>query len=507
MKPLPPLATLAAAPVWGRLTAMTDSLLARGRVLARVVGVGCGLAAASVFSQTLLYTNSGSLSSGSGVDTVWTDPSVVLLPTNGSAGLADPTFWLPVNVTNTDSSGGVHCQVQLYRINNAFWDSAAAQPLLSPYARRFNFNVRWDTQHGSSTNGANQWDINLLQFWQWATKWTSNGVPQQWVNGQPEFMLWVQNNSFGRKYQFKIYTDVPNATNNKAATEWLFQNTTDHPVSLEDGNWHLVSVYGSMSTDASNSCVTVWVDGIPVNWDRLTKTSISSNGTRGTPLVLLGPGTNITGCATLPNYGDFRPRFGAYSYHKFGTLTNFGLYLDSIAILTDTVFVPLLPPTLAPIPDQNLVAGAILWLTNSATDPNTPPQALGFSLPVKPVGASINPANGLISWRPLIAQSGTSNEFVVVVTNSSGLAATQSFWVAVGTPQPPVITRLVRGTDGIRLTVAGSAGPDYLIQGSTNLAGASWQNLFFTNAPPLPLQWEDTNTTRPQFFYRVGLGP
>ena len=465
---------------------------------------GCSLAAASVFSQTLLYTNGGTWSAGSGVDTSWTDKSV-LLGTNGFGGPADPSFYLPVNITNKDSSGGVHCQVQLYQINNVFWNQATNQPLLSPYARRFNFDVRLENQNGNSTNGANQWDINLLQFWQWGTMWTSNGLPQQWVNGQPEFMLWAQNNSYGRQYQFKIYTDVVNATNNKAATEWVFQNTTNHPVTLEDGNWHAVSVYGSLSTGATNSCVTVLIDSIPLNWDKLTRTVISSNGTRGTPQVLAGPGTNITGCATLPDYGDFRARFGAYAYDKFGTITNFAMYLDDLAILADKVYY--VPPVLAALTNRTLVAGATLLVTNTASDPNTPPQTLGFTLLTKPLGSGINPTNGLIAWRPLISQAGTSNRFVVVVTNTPGLAATQSFWVGVVPPQKPLLAGPVLTPGHVTLTVSGSAGPDYIIQGSTNLAAASWQNLFFTNAPRLPFQWSDTNATQPQFFYRVLLGP
>ena len=458
-----------------------------------------------VFAQTLLYTNGGNWSGGSGVDTGWTDSSVMLSSTNGRAAISDPCFWLPVNITNKDSTGGVHCQVQLFQINNVFWNQTSNQPLQSPYGRRFNFDVRYDNLYGNSTNGANQWDINLLQFWQWATTWTSNGVPQQWVNGQPEFMLWAQNNSFGRQYQFKIYTDVINATNNKAATEWLFQNTTNHPVTLEDGNWHSVSVYGSLATGATNSCVRVLIDGIAVNWNKLTKTVISSNGTRGSAQVLTGPGTNITGCATLPNYGDFRARFGAYAYDKFGTITNFGEYLDNIAILTDNVYY--LPPVLAAVTNQSVIAGGTLLVTNSASDPNSPAQALGFVLSTKPSGAVINPTNGLITWRPLISQSATSNQFSVVVTNTASLSTTQSFWVSAISPQKPLLSAPVLSGGSIALIISGSTGPDYTIQGATNLVSSSWQTLFATNSPALPFHWSDTNVSRPQFFYRVLLGP
>ena len=454
--------------------------------------------------QTLLYTNAGTWNAGSGVDTVWTDDSV-MLGTNGFYGPADPSFYLPVNITNKDSTGGVHCQVQLAQVNNVFWNQAAKQPLLTPYGRRFNFNVRFENQNGNSTNGANQWDINLPQFWQWATPWTNNSVPQQWVNGQPEFMLWVQNNSCGRQYQFKIYTDVVNATNKKAATEWLFQNTINHPITLEDGNWHAVSVYGSLSTGATNSCVRVAVDGIPVNWDKLTRTVISSNGTRGTPQTLAGPGTNITGCATLPDYGDFRARFGAYAYQKFGSITNFAMYLDNIAILSEPVYY--VPPILAPISNRSLIAGATLLVTNTAPDPNTPPQSLAFALATKPASATIGPASGLITWRPPASTAPASNQFVVVVTNAPGLSATQTFWVSVHAPLKPLLSLPASRANGIALIVSGSSGPDYTIQGATNLTSPAWQTLFATNSPALPFSWTDTNPASPQGFYRVVLGP
>lgn len=466
--------------------------------------VGLSLTATVAFSQTLLYTNGGNWSGGSGVDTAWTD-SWVVLSTNGRAGPADPAFWLPVTITNKDSTGGVHCQVQLFQINNVFWNQPTNQPIQTPYGRRFNLDVRCDTQNGYSTNGANEWDINLLQFWQWSTWWTNSSGPQRWVNGQPEFMLWVQNNSYGRQYQFKIYTDVVNATNNSAATEWLFQNTNNHPVTLLDGNWHSVSVYGSLSTNAVNSCVTVFIDGIPINWDKLTKTVISSSGTRGAALVLPGPGTNITGCATVPNWGDFRPRFGAYAYDKFGSINQFQMFLDNLAIFTDKVYC--VPPVLAAITNRSLIAGATLLVTNTATDSNQPPQTLGYALAVKPTGAGINPTNGLITWRPQISQAGSSNQLTIVVTNALGLSATQSFWVGVIAPAKPLLAVLPPSSGMFRMNVTGSLGPDYLVQGTTNLVGAAWQTLFTTNATTLPFQWTDTNLMRPQFFYRVLLGP
>ena len=184
-------------------------------------------------------------------------------------------------------------------------------------------------------------------------------------------------------------------------------------------------------------------------------------------------------------------------------ITNaFGSATSSVAVLTT-----ILKPVLAANTNRSLMAGATLWVTNSATDPNSPSLPLGFALPVKPVGAGINTASGVVNWRPAISQGGTSNQFTVVVTNQASLAATQSFWVGVIAPQKPGISPPLFSAKTFRFTITGDAGPDYTIQGATNLASPSWQTLFFTNAPALPFTWADTNTTPAQIFYRILLGP
>ena len=165
------------------------------------------------------------------------------------------------------------------------------------------------------------------------------------------------------------------------------------------------------------------------------------------------------------------------------------------------------PPLLAAITNRAIIAGANLSVASQASDTNKPPQPLAFLLPTSPAGASINPTSGVVNWRPAVAQSGTSNQFTVVVTNTSSLAATQSFWVGVITPQKPLISAPGLAAGQFGLTVVGDAGPDYTIQGATNLASPVWQNLITTNSPAMPFQWTETNTTRPQFYYRILLGP
>ena len=168
-----------------------------------------------------------------------------------------------------------------------------------------------------------------------------------------------------------------------------------------------------------------------------------------------------------------------------------------------------LPPVLLPVANRAVIAGTNLAIASQAGDPNSPASPIKFTLPTKPTGAGINATGGLVSWRPTIAQGGTSNQFTVVVTNALSLAATQSFWVGVVTPRKPTLSPSGISGGRFQMSVSGDAGPDYTIFGTTNLvAGASWQSLFVTNSPPLPFVWMDGDTNRrPQRFYRIQLGP
>src|SRR2546422_726707 len=80
---------------------------------------------------------------------------------------------------------------------------------------------------------------------------------------------------------------------------------------------------------------------------------------------------------------------------------------------------------LASISNRVIVAGTTLLITNSATDAEAPPQTLTYSLispPSPPAGVAINPSNGLFSWRPLIAQSATTNLLNVQVADSGAVS-------------------------------------------------------------------------------------
>ena len=235
--------------------------------------------------------------------------------------------------------------------------------------------------------------------------------------------------------------------------------------------------------------------------------SLGTNVAAAQALILTGPSLNSTNGYTLGGaninpdgswFGGFQPSVVATN----GQLTYTVLPMSAVWLN------PLLPPVLAAITNRILIAGTTLSVTNQAGDRNAPALALGFSLPVAPAGAGINPASGVVTWRPPVVMGGTSNQFTVVVTNTASLAATQNFWVGVISPRKPVLGMAGLATGQFGLTISGDAGPNYTIEGSTNLAAGGWQTLFTTNSPVPPFNWTDAGLTNLRArFYRVMLGP
>jgi hypothetical protein len=167
------------------------------------------------------------------------------------------------------------------------------------------------------------------------------------------------------------------------------------------------------------------------------------------------------------------------------------------------------PPVLGAVSDVTITAGQTLIVTNSATDADVPAQSLTWSLTGAAAGASINPTNGLFTWRPTILQSPSTNLFAVTVTDSGipTLSATQSFSVTVLRPNPPTFVSPTFSGNAFQTFIAGSAGPDYFVYATTNLA-SDWQLLLNTNPIALPFLFTDPDSTNFEHrFYRILLGP
>ena len=166
-------------------------------------------------------------------------------------------------------------------------------------------------------------------------------------------------------------------------------------------------------------------------------------------------------------------------------------------------------PILAAISNVTITAGQTLVVTNIVNATAVPAQTMTWSLFTSPAGATINPTNGLITWRPTISQSPSTNLFTVVVTDSAWppRSATQNFSVVVLSPVAPVFSSITMGTGGFQSMISGSAGPDYSIYATTNLS-SGWQLLLVTNPVALPFLFTDPASANfQQRFYQVQLGP
>jgi len=163
------------------------------------------------------------------------------------------------------------------------------------------------------------------------------------------------------------------------------------------------------------------------------------------------------------------------------------------------------PPIFSAVANQTINPDSTLVLTNSATDAALPPPTLTYTLLAAPTNAALNAASGVFTWRPLLGQANTTNSVSVQVSDNGtpALTATDSFSVTVNpVTQPTVAAQLSTGV--VSLTVNGAAGPNYSLLVSSNLA--TWQILFTTNSPLLPLSLTQTNAS-PAMFYRIQIGP
>ncbi|HEY0550788.1 MAG TPA: lamin tail domain-containing protein, partial [Verrucomicrobiae bacterium] len=200
----------------------------------------------------------------------------------------------------------------------------------------------------------------------------------------------------------------------------------------------------------------------------------------------------------------------------FGQQTNnisMGRYRDGstniafLATLSPTNYnYPNLPPTLNSIADKSVVAGSTLTFTNVASDPNVPADALAFSLdPGFPSGASVNPTNGIFTWKPMFAQAPGTNSITVRVTDN-GLppkSAARTFTVTVVSP---ITVVLAASLDTTNVVVSWPADPGvtYRLESKTNLNDAVWSPVG-SNVTAGSGSVSITNITDTQRFYRVML--
>jgi len=165
------------------------------------------------------------------------------------------------------------------------------------------------------------------------------------------------------------------------------------------------------------------------------------------------------------------------------------------------------PPVLAAITSRTVNVGQTVAFTAGATDTDSPPQTLTFALLAGATNATLNTNSGAFSFRPLVTQANSTNNFTLKVSDNGtpSMSATQSFFVVVNPLSAPSASNVSIAGGQFSFSVSGQSGPDYAIETSTNLK--QWSNVFITNSPALPFVWTTAATNSPQRFYRIKLGP
>jgi beta-galactosidase len=169
-------------------------------------------------------------------------------------------------------------------------------------------------------------------------------------------------------------------------------------------------------------------------------------------------------------------------------------------------------PILAAIPRQMVNVGQTVAVNVNASDGDSPPPVLTFSLLSAPTNATlvkISSTNASFNWRPRVANANTTNVITLKVADNAApsLSATQNFTVTVNPLTRPSLSALVWSNGQFSLQGTNSQiGPDYAVQTSADLF--SWTTIWTTNSPLVPFNWLDTNAgLNPVRFYRLAVGP
>ena len=256
---------------------------------------------------------------------------------------------------------------------------------------------------------------------------------------------------------------------------------------INDGNWHhLAAAWDNLSGQMQ-----LYVDGVA------EAETMGPTGTRTAP-----PSLRLGGIQ--PGYS------GGFLAGAIDDVQLFGRVLSSTEVVNTMNHAPSLLP-LAPI---SLLAGVTLNLTNTAVDPTVPAETLTWSLLNPPVGMGIIPlglTNAVLTWRPAIAQAPSTNWIGVAVTDNGTpqMSATQTVAVTVLRPVAPQLSGPLWRNGALSFSINGQAGPDYILDATTNLGSAAgWTPVVTNFSATLPWTWSDPSASNySRRYYRVQLGP
>jgi hypothetical protein len=175
--------------------------------------------------------------------------------------------------------------------------------------------------------------------------------------------------------------------------------------------------------DRETAANSLSLSGLSSNTNLLANTNIVFGGSGSNRTVTLTPAPNRSGTTTVAI---------AVSDGMAISSTSFSL---TVTPVND-------PPVLAAVTNYTINEGATLSFTATATDVESPPEILTFSLSNAPPTATINPTNGLFSWVTSEADGPSTNAITIIVTDdgSPPMNDSKMFTVVVSElNQPPVL--------------------------------------------------------------------
>ncbi len=190
--------------------------------------------------------------------------------------------------------------------------------------------------------------------------------------------------------------------------------------------------------------------GLTALQDQAYAYDVDATDPEGTALVYslaLSPaGATIDAVSGLlqwtPGNGDVGEHLLTVVVQDAGGMTASQSWRLSVADVND-------PPVITSLPVDSAIANLFYQYAVAATDPESDP--ITFALDAAPAGMSIDPATGLVTWTPAIAQVG-SHGVTVRAGDGKGGFATQSYTLTVSAPanNPPSIdsTPVTSATEG-----------------------------------------------------------
>jgi len=330
--------------------------------------------------------------------------------------------------------------------------------------------------------------------WAWTASWYGSFTPNAWNT----LSLTVPANAVSPFHYLGIQFNTSAGWTNTCYLDSVSWNTPAPDFSVS-GNPASLTVPGGASRtntltitalNGLNGCYTFSASNLPAGVTATFATNPIAGGS--TRLILTASKTVPSGTSNVT------------------IIANAGLlsHTTTVALTLNSILPPNPAPVLAPIASQTVNAGQTVAFTATATDTDQPPPTLTFSLLAGATNATLNPGSGAFSFRPLVTQAASTNQFILQVSDhgTPPLSATQSFSVVVNPLSAPGVSNLSFAGGQFSFQVGGQSGPDYGIESSTNLT--QWSHVFITNSPLVPFVWTDTGTSNlPQRFYRVKLGP